>query len=124
MPHALLIGLFGVMGILCRYGIDQYFGSWNEKIPMTTLCINILGSFFAGTIYVLSTYRDMSSNLQAGLLVGFCGGFTTFSAYTLQTMTMIERDKSAAALVYFVITPLIGLLAAFIPVIVAKSFLK
>lgn len=123
MQHSVFIGLFGLAGILCRYGIDQYFGSWNEKIPMTTLCINIIGSFLAGMIYVFSTYRDMSANLQAGLLVGFCGGFTTFSAYALQTMTMIERGKSLYALTYFVISPIVGLMAAFIPVIVAKKFL-
>ena len=90
---------------------------------MTTLGINILGSFLAGMIYVLSTYRDMSVNLQAGLLVGFCGGFTTFSAYALQTMTMIERGKVMYALTYFVVSPVIGLLAAFIPVLFAKKFL-
>lgn len=120
MLNTIWIAMFGVVGVLCRYGIDQLFKDWNEKIPVTTLTINILGSFIAGLIYVLSTYRDLSANWQAGLLIGFCGGFTTFSAYALQTMILFERDKSLAALIYFLISPALGLTAAFIPVLVFK----
>lgn len=121
MHHLLYIALLGILGVLCRYGVDQYFGDWNENFPLTTLVVNILGSFIAGTIYALGVHKDLSPTLQTCLLVGFCGGFTTFSAYALQTLTMLERGKMLPALAYFVVSPSLGLLAALIPVLVAKK---
>lgn len=123
MQSMALVSIFGVLGILSRYGVDSYFYSWNEKGPITTLVINILGSFLAGLIYALSTYREFSSTLQSALLIGFCGGFTTFSAYTLQTLMLIEKGKVSLALSYLVLSPAIGLLAAFIPYIVVRKLL-
>lgn len=121
MTNIILIAIFGIAGILFRYGIDSYLGGWNEVFPASTFAINLLGSFLAGSIYAFSVHRDISTNLQTALLVGFCGGFTTFSAYALQTVLMFERGKFTPAMLYFFITPALGLLAAFIPVFLARK---
>ena len=123
MPNFILIAFLGTVGVLSRYAVDQLLGDWNEKFPITTFSINVLGCFFAGCIYVLGQYRDFSSAFQTALLVGFCGGFTTFSAYALQAMALFERGKVAIALTYFLISPLLGLMAAFLPVLVARKVL-
>ena len=116
----LTVAFFGLLGVLSRYGIDRAFGGGD--FPWNTLAINVAGSFLAGLLYVLSERGNLSTNLQLGLLVGFCGGFTTFSAYTLQTMTMIEKGRWMPALAYLTVSPVLGLAAAFAPVLVAKRF--
>lgn len=121
MQTILLISIFGVMGVLCRYGIDTIFGTWNDQFPTSTILINLLGSFAAGTIYALASQKDLSPIFQTGLLVGFCGGFTTFSAYTLQTMIMLERGRIIPALTYLAISPALGLIAASIPIYLLRK---
>ena len=123
MQNLALISLFGVLGVLSRFGIDRFFGSWNEHFPASTLLINLLGSFMAGTIYALSENKFLSDGLQVALLVGFCGGFTTFSAYTLQTLTMIDRGKLIPAFSYLLISPVLGTLAAFFAVVVTRRLI-
>jgi len=114
------ISLLGVMGVLCRYGADTWFASSNENFPVTTFVINILGSMLAGLIYALSAGKEFSE-LQLALLVGFCGGFTTFSAYSLQTLVLFERGKIAPAIAYVLLSPALGLLAACLPVLVLRK---
>ncbi len=123
MTNLGLVSLSGLIGVLCRYGTDLLFKSSDHDFPVSTLLVNLLGSFLAGAIYAISETRGLSSTLQTALLVGFCGGFTTFSAYTLQTLTMLDRGKIAPALCYFVLSPVLGLLAAFLPVLLARKFL-
>ncbi len=115
------VAILGVIGVLCRYGVDAVWGNGNQDFPTSTLIVNTLGCFAAGTIYVLGTYKNLSPILQTGLLVGFCGGFTTFSAYTLQTITLLERGKALPAFTYLVISPPIGLLAAFVPIFLFRK---
>ncbi len=120
--NLVLIVLLGCVGIVCRYLVDSTLGSWNEGFPVSTLLINLVGSFLAGIIYALSVQKQISSNLQMGLLVGFCGGFTTFSAFALQTVAMIERGRFLPAILYFLMSPALGLLAALVPVFWARKF--
>ncbi len=121
MQSLIMIASFGVLGIFCRFGIDKSFGNLNQSFPVSTFTINIVGSFLAGLIYVLGERQEISTTLQTALLVGFCGGFTTFSAYSLQSLTLIEKEKFIPALFYFALSPIIGLLAAFIPILIARK---
>lgn len=121
MQNLLLISVFGFIGVLCRYGIDQQIVSGNNGFPASTLLVNIMGSFLAGCVYAISSHRDLSLTLQSALLVGFCGGFTTFSAYALQTLILLERGKLSSALAFVILSPSVGLLAAYTPVWVAKK---
>ncbi len=118
----LIVGAFGVLGVLARFGLDRWFGPSLDSFPKATFLINIVGSFIAGLIYVLAERKDIPPLLQLGLLVGFCGGFTTFSAYALQAFQMIDRDRAGLALFYLLVSPVLGLAAAAIPVMLARKF--
>ena len=115
-----LVVVFGVAGVLARYGIDRAFVSWNVEFPGSTLFVNCVASFVAGSVYALGVHKNMSSSLQMILLVGFCGGFSTFSAYTLQSLTLIERGRPLVGLAYLVGSPLLGLLAALVPILLVR----
>jgi fluoride exporter len=116
-----LISIFGVIGILSRFGIDRLFFKWNEQFPISTLLINLIGSFIAGAVYAFNENRQLPEGLQLALLVGFCGGFTTFSAYTLQTLMMLERGRFLPAFMYAIASPALALIMAFVSVVVVRK---
>jgi CrcB protein len=110
---ALLLG-FGALGVTARYLI----GSWvahhlTHVFPVGTLAINILGSFLIGLVYVLGSERNMlSPEMRVALAVGFLGGFTTFSAYSLEVVRLFEQGEIATAFGYVAVSPALGTLAA------------
>ena len=85
------------------------------------MIINIVGCFLAGLIFTLGQRELLSEELQIGLLVGFCGGFTTFSAYTLQSMRLLEMGFIRPALLSFVLSPIFGLIAVAAGMAVARA---
>lgn len=113
------ITLLGLAGIYSRYGIDVLFarrlGSSGQTFPWATFTINITGSFFAGLFFVLCAERSwISPELRTGLIVGFLGGFTTFSAFSLQTTKLWESGAVTAAALYFSLSPILGVGGAFL----------
>lgn len=122
MINLIAIGGFGLVGVFSRYFVDQVAGKWFEVFPTGILLINILGSLVAGIVYVMGTERSLlSSHLSVGLLVGFCGGFTTFSAYSLQSVLLLEKGNLVQGIVYLSLSPVLGLLGAFCGVTMARA---
>src|SRR5688572_15111671 len=101
----LYIATFGLAGVLCRYGVDVLAIRWLPTLPWSTLAINLSGSLIAGLIFGLGSERDP---LRLGLLVGFCGGFTTFSAYAVQSVLLAERGAWGQSLLYLFGGPALG----------------
>jgi len=108
----LYVSLFGVVGVLSRYFIDQMLSD-KSLFPISTFTINCLGSFLIGIIFVVGMQRGLiSKELSLGLMVGFLGGFTTFSAFSLQTLYLIQNSQYAMAIAYFVGSPCLGVICA------------
>lgn len=121
MTDFFAVGLFGLMGIFSRFGLESLFSKPLGTFPLSTLSINLVGSFIAGAVYVVGTEKsDIPPSLQIGLLVGFCGGFTTFSAYSLQSLLLIERGNLWPGLGYLLLSPILGLLAALAGISLAR----
>jgi CrcB protein len=117
------IGLFGLLGIFSRYfmglGVNRLLPS---SFPYGTFFINILGSFLIGVIYVAGIERmHLSPQLRLGITVGFLGGFTTFSSYSLESALLFEREKILYALCYFALSPMIGLLFTFCGILLTRK---
>lgn len=121
LTNFLWVSGFGIFGLLLRFGIDQWALQQSYQFPMSTWIINVSGSALAGLVFVLSERQLLASHVHLGLLVGFCGGFTTFSAYSLQSLQMIERGELSLAMIYFVLSPLTGLLATFLSVLISRQ---
>lgn len=117
------VGLFGVAGVLCRYFVDSVTVRSSFAVPVGTFLVNITGSFLAGVLYVIFVERGLlSPRFGQGLTIGFCGGFTTFSAYSVQTFLLFERGSIGLAFLYFLGSPLFGLMGAFLGIIIARSY--
>lgn len=100
MNAYLLVGLGGAVGSMARYGVARLvpFGSF----PWSTLLVNVAGSFLMGLLAVAiakwATGWSESARLLLG--VGLLGGFTTFSAFSLDTMVLVQRGEWVAAFGY------------------------
>lgn len=113
MRELIGIAILGLLGIFSRYGIDRLALQVTLPIPIHTLGINLLGSFLAGAAFVICTEKGLLPlALRPGIMVGFLGGFTTFSAYSLQCALMTEKKAYWPTLFYWIGSPVLGLFAA------------
>jgi CrcB protein len=105
------LSIFAVLGTLLRYFLGN------------TLIVNIIGSFLIGLVYILAVEKNiLPENLKIAIMVGFLGGFTTFSAYSLETLLQLQRGQVTAGLLYFIGSPVICLLCTFLGAQVGKQF--
>lgn len=97
-------------------------GKWFELFPIGILVINVVGSLIAGFVYVIGTERVLISNhFLVGLLVGFCGGFTTFSAYSLQVALYVEKADLIRGIGYVCLSPILGVLGALFGIFAGRN---
>lgn len=102
MQHILLVALGGGVGAALRHlvnlGTLRLFGT---GFPWGTLTVNVVGSLLMGLLVELLALKlDASANLRLMLATGFLGGFTTFSAFSLDVALMVERGDVALAALY------------------------
>jgi CrcB protein len=91
--------------------------------PYGTLLVNILGSFLMGVfVGSFAQYGNPSPELQAFLTVGLLGGFTTFSSFSLDVVTLYERGEVAAAILYVALSVILSLAAIFAGLFLMRSF--
>lgn len=101
-----------MLGTLGRYAVSSYVArKFGESFPFGTLAVNTIGCFLAGGLLALFEQRGFTSDLtQAVLFIGFLGGFTTFSAFGLQTFTLIRAGEIALATINLVSANVLGVL--------------
>lgn len=119
---AVLLG--GAMGTGFRYGISLFIYSRAKPgFPYATLLINVTGSFIIGLLAELFDARaPVSPTVRAMLLTGVLGGYTTFSSFSLETLTLIREGELWPALLYVGGSVLLGLVAVWGGVRLAQCF--
>lgn len=106
---AAAIAVAGALGALARYGIGLLAGATGW--PWPTLAINVVGSFLAGLLLEWATSR-LSPVVGTAITVGFLGAFTTYSAFSVQVMTLVREGRPVVAGAYLVGSVALGLVAA------------
>jgi CrcB protein len=106
-PMVLLVGLAGMVGVVVRYLISSPFHG--DALPWATIGINVAGSLLLG---ILVSSHTFSEDLRTVAGVGFLGGFTTFSTFSVQAFLDIEAGEPIRALGYVAASVLLGLAAA------------
>ena len=109
-----MIALGGAVGSVARYllgGMVQRLAG--AAFPLGTLAVNVSGSFIAG--FLLRYFMNAQTHpfLRAALIVGFCGGFTTFSAFTTETLGLFEGGEYGKAAAYVALSVVLSLTAVF-----------
>jgi CrcB protein len=111
MVQFVYIGVFGLAGIFSRYGIDVWASLQGQSRPLFTLAINILGSFAAGALMGASP-NGLDQPWKIGFIVGFCGGFTTFSGFSLQMLEFLQKGEFGIAFALGLASPIFCLIGA------------
>ncbi len=124
MLNVLLVALGGGLGAASRFGVSLAVPARADAWPVATFGINVAGSLLIGLLAGwLSTRGDAAEPWRLFLGVGVLGGFTTFSAYSLETMHMIERNDWVGASTYSIGSVIAGLIAIAIGLAMAKRVL-
>jgi fluoride exporter len=109
----LLVGLGGGLGSMLRYTASLLVNS--RAFPYATLTVNIIGSFIIGIVFAWSIKNEGSSDAwKMFLATGICGGFTTFSAFSIENLGLLQDGKYGMAAVYMALSVGLGILATFL----------
>jgi CrcB protein len=102
-----LLALGGALGTLARYGLSVWALPVSQRLPCGTLLINVLGSLLIGlfgTLTLAEGKYPVSEQLRLFVMVGVCGGFTTFSAFSLQTLDLLRSGAWVRATLNIVLS--------------------
>ena len=111
----------GAIGSVARYVIGVLLLRAGNGFPVSTLLINVVGSFLIGLFARLFDAPDHSQVLRVALTVGICGGFTTFSTFSAETVTLMQQGKAGRAALYVTVSLVAGVLATFAGLMVGRS---
>ncbi|MBP1618600.1 MAG: crcB protein [Bacteroidetes bacterium] len=116
MKQLFIAGLGGFVGTAFRFLISRYFQlNLPTDFPWGTFAINILGSFLIGLFYGLSEKEDfMSPDLRLFLTVGICGGFTTFSTFSNESLTLLQNKDFLNLSLYVGLSFFLGIAAVYV----------
>ena len=122
MKDILLVGLGGFAGSVARYLVSKLNVTWQVlAIPMGTLTVNVLGSLLIGFLVGISAKSNLISNeLRLLLMVGFCGGFTTFSSFTNENLILMQNGQFLTVILYSSLSIFLGFLAVYLGYILAS----
>ncbi len=115
MPVVLWVALGGAIGSAARYGVNIWSGRmFGTEFPWHTMIVNVLGCFVMGVLTeMLALKLHLSHEARAFLTTGILGGFTTFSAFSLDFAYLVERKEVLAAGGYVLASVVLSLLAVF-----------
>jgi CrcB protein len=126
MKHLLFVALGGAAGCVTRYWLSdvlQRLTQWPSLVGIAV--INITGSFLIGMLFVLITEKlYWHPDWRSVLIVGFLGGYTTFSSFSLDTIAAIESGRWAVASIYVLASVLLSLLACAGGLALARHWLQ
>jgi fluoride exporter len=120
ISNVLLVGLGGAMGSMARYLCQRWFASvQTSAFPWGTFAVNAAGCLLIGIFWGLSLrtaqeHQTFHPGWQLFLMTGLCGGFTTFSAFTLEGIGLLKEQKPVVFFAYIAASVLTGLFVTYL----------
>lgn len=118
----LIIASAGAIGSVLRFFTSLLINKfWSNHFPLATFLTNVIGCFLVGYFFgILDKLQLTDSDLKGLLITGFCGGFTTFSAFGLESVNLFQNQNLSIAVLYIGLSITLGLLAVSYGLFVAK----
>ncbi len=122
--NVMAVGLGGFLGSILRYvavkTIDEYV---QRNFAYGTFTVNVVGSLLLGILVGVALKRtELSENIRLFIGVGLCGGFTTFSAFAVENVNLINDKQVGNALLYIVASVIVGILAVLAGIWIGRSY--
>ena len=121
IPTVIHVALGGAIGAAARYGVGVALVR-PGAFPIGVLAVNIIGSFLMGLI-VVYLGQKMLSHLNPFLMTGILGGFTTFSAFSLEAYTLFERGEVGQAAIYVIASVVLSIAALIAGIFIMRGLL-
>ena len=124
VENLVLIAVGGACGAVMRFGISSGVAAlFGRGFPLGTLIVNVVGSLLIGMLYVLLTERVVAgAGMRALLVVGFLGALTTFSAFSIETLQLIEGGEPLKAMANVAANVVLCLAACWLGLISVRQF--
>ena len=120
MLWAIAIG--GAVGSVSRYAISAWMTRAHGAFPLGTFLINVVGSFLIGVFARAFSHPDSNPVVRAALTIGFCGGFTTFSTFSAEFVTLVQEGRAGRAVLYAVASVVTSVIAVVAGLAVGARF--
>lgn len=125
MIKVLILITGGAIGTVLRYGVTMWVQrSLQYSFPFGILSVNVIGSFLIGFCWSLAENYDFSVNTRAFLFTGLFGGFTTFSSFALDTVSLMKTGDYKLAFINILANNVLGLIAVFLGLLAGKNVLS
>ena len=123
MWNYVAVALGGVVGCCARYGVTQAVQTfYGRNFPLATLIINVSGCLIMGFLFYATLERvSVNPSMRIAILTGVLGGFTTFSAFAMETLLLAEGGKLVHAVLYVTLSVVLCLLAVYLGAWAARS---
>ncbi len=115
--NILLVAAGGAAGSMGRYLVSRWL---TGVLPWGTLTVNIVGSLLIGLLMGMTARGSLSPELRLLLVTGFCGGFTTFSTFASESLSMMKAGDAMMMALYVGVSVTIGMLAVFLGMEIGK----
>ena len=116
----LSVALGGALGSVARYGVGIVARTAAPGWPWGTLAVNVAGSFAIGVLFAWFLAKPAPDWVRFGLITGVLGGFTTFSAFSIETVELLRAGATVSALAYVAATMILGLGACALGIAAAR----
>ncbi len=108
----IIVGIGSGIGGICRYLISLFMTQAHNGFPWGTFAVNVAGCLLIGILWGLtSRFQNISPSFSLFLMVGFCGGFTTFSTFSKEGLTMLQADSYILFSLYAIGSMMLGIMA-------------
>lgn len=114
MKIILSVVLGGAFGAVARYALSTSWPKGIDNWPWATFIANVSGCFLIGLLTGLLNRGGDNESLKYFLLTGFCGGYTTFSTFSLETIKLMQSGQNISALLYVAFSAFVGISATFL----------
>ena len=122
MKSVLIVFLGGGLGSIFRYLINLLIKNQEGEFPINTFLVNMVGSFLIGILFgYLNENNYVNNNVMLFLVIGFCGGLTTFASFTYDSYELISFGKIFFLIIYNFLSILIGVALVYFGLWVSKS---
>ena len=118
-----MVGIGGFVGSVLRYLVSVAFAAFSSSpFPFATFTVNVVGCFLIGVLFALSERGNiLSPEWRIFLTTGFCGGFTTFSTFSYESLRLMQDGEVLYLFLNVVLSVVVGLAATYAGIVLMRS---